>query len=364
MDQGEKTEEPTGKRQGDFRKEGKVPTSRDLTGVAVTLCALLVFVSQGPHLARTIEELFGETAHVVERAPDADPHALVVTALTLTGKAALAMGGLVILASLVVGVVAGVAQTGGLWTTKPLGFRWERLALLSGLKRAFASVDTLTQLGLSMLKAAVLGVTLYLVLRGYVASFASLSRVTLLEGLRFVGHVMLVLMIAALLASAVIGIIDYLLTRRRIHEQMKMTKQEVKDEHKQQEGDDQVKSRMRAKMRQIGRNQMLAATRTADVVVVNPTHYACALTYRFGQSGAPKLVAKGKDHMAARIREIARKHQIPIVANPPVARAIYAATRVGQEVPPELFEMVAKVIAYLYRIAANRGQVPSPTRAA
>jgi flagellar biosynthetic protein FlhB len=135
-----------------------------------------------------------------------------------------------------------------------------------------------------------------------------------------------------------------------VYEQMKMSKQEVKDEMKQQEGDPHVKGRLRQRMREIGRNQMIAATRKADVVVVNPTHYAVALEYKFGQAGAPTLLAKGTDEVAARIREIARKHQIPIVSNPPVARAIHATARVGQEVPPQLYEMVARVLAYLYRL--------------
>ena len=133
-----------------------------------------------------------------------------------------------------------------------------------------------------------------------------------------------------------------------------MTKQEVKDELKQQEGDPLVRQRMRTRMRQIGRNRMLAAVRTASVVIVNPTHYAVALAYDPETGGAPKLVAKGIDHLAAKIREEARKHQIPIVANPPVARAIHAAGKVGREIPAELFEVVARVLAYVYRMTRWR----------
>ena len=178
----------------------------------------------------------------------------------------------------------------------------------------------------------------------------SLSTLELEASLALAGGVFLKLFIVGVLAATALAIIDYVLARMRIHKQMKMTKQEIKDEHKQQEGDPLVKGRMRQRMRQIGQNRMLAETANADVVVVNPTHYAVALAYDPNVDDAPRVLSKGKDNVALRIREIARKNQIPIIANPPVARALHEFGRIGEVVPGELYAMVARVLAYLYRM--------------
>lgn len=354
MSESEKTEEPTSKRRGKYAEEGKIATSRDIGGVAIGLSCLLIFVLDGHSLTQRVTEVFRQFATNVEQVPQSDPKTMLPVVLLQAGWAVLSLSGTILATTAGVAIVAGVAQTGGNWASKAYGFKLEHLNPIAGLQRAMFSMSALIQLGLSALKAAVLGLTLWIVLRGYLPGFLSLSRLELGQALAFVGHVLFVLVLAALLTSAVLAVADYAINRYRTHEQMKMTKQEVKDEFKQQEGDPEVKARMRQKMRQIGRRQMIAATRKADVVVVNPTHYAVALEYKFGQTGAPKLLAKGKDEVAARIREVARKHQIPIVANPPVARAIHAGARVGQEVPAELYEVVAKVIAYLYRLRNAR----------
>lgn len=354
MSQEEKTEEPTGKRRQEYREEGKIPTSRDIGGVAIGLACLIVFVLHGQTLTHRVRALFSETAEAMAQVPDTDAVVALPSVLMQTGSAVLDLAGVPLAAAVVVAVLSGLAQTGGNWASKSVGWKLERLNPIQGLRNAIFSLDSLIGLGLSVLKAAVLGLIIYIVLRRDLPGFVSLSRVPVVDAMTFIGDVLLRLLIAALIGSAVIAAIDYAITSHRTHERMKMSKQEVKDEHKQQEGDPEVKARMRARMRQIGRNQMIAAARKADVVVVNPTHFAVALEYKFGQSGAPKVLAKGQDDLAAKIREQARKHQIPIVANPPVARAIYAGAKVGQEVPAELFEVVAKVIAYLYRIRNAR----------
>lgn len=354
MDQGEKTEDPTAKREEQFREEGKIPTSRDIGGVAIVLAALTVFWLKGRQLVLRASSLLEDSFEALAIAPDMARGPLVERALERGSRGYVELTTLLLTACVLVAVVAGIAQTGANVSTKALGFKWERIRLLPGISRVLFSLETLQQIGLSIGKAALIAITLFVVLRGYVAGFVQLPQMGLASALAFIGHVIVLLLGAALGASAVLAAIDYALARQRITKQMKMTKQEVKDEFKQQEGDQAVKQRMRQRMREIGRNQMIAAAREADAVVVNPTHYAVALTYKMGQAGAPKVVAKGKDEVAARIREIARRHQIPIIANPPVARAIYASTRVGHEVPEELYETVAKVIAYLIRIAQAR----------
>lgn len=354
VSEAEKTEEPTSKRRQEYREEGRIATSRDIGGVAIGLGCLLVFVLEGHSLTVRVTALFAEIAEAVAAVPDTNAPGLLRTVLLRAGRAVFDLSAAILLVATTMGVLAGLAQTGANWASKALTPKFSRLNPLQGLKNAMFSAHALTQLGLSIAKTVVLGVAVYLVLRGYMPQFLALAQVELGRAMAFIGHVLVLLFVTTLLASAVLAAVEYAITRHRMHEQMKMSKQEVKDEHKQQDGDPEVKARMRAQMRRIGRNQMLAATRKADVVVVNPTHFAVALEYKFGQAGAPKLLAKGQDELAARIREQARKHQIPIIANPPVARAIYAGARVGQDVPPELYEMVAKVIAYLYKLRNAR----------
>jgi flagellar biosynthetic protein FlhB len=354
VDSGEKTEEPTAKKREKFREEGKVAVSRDITGVAVSAAVMSVLVLQGPSLVEAMRDHFASIGEASATAGHADSMSLAWIGVRETASASFALLGGGILAALLVSILVGVAQTGGNFTTKVLSFKMERLGLWSGIKRTLFSMEALQQVGLSILKSVVLAGALAIVLWAAMPELMVLAHVSLGAAMAVVGDILLQIFVVALIGSALLAGIDWFLQRRRVHEQMKMSKQEVKEELKQQEGDPHIKARLRQRMREIGRNQMLAATRKADVIVVNPTHYAVALQYEFGQVGAPILLAKGTDAVAARIREVARKHQIPIVSNPPVARAIHATARVGQEVPPELYEMVARVLAYLYRLR-NRG---------
>jgi flagellar biosynthetic protein FlhB len=351
---GEKSEEPTAKRRSKFRSEGQVPVSRDVSGVVGLAAGMATLAYAGTSawaaLTGALREAFAALPH---RGVDADP-AAVLGILGPMGAAFLTAAGPVIAASALGGVAVSLAQTGGNVTGKAMRFKPERFNPVQGLKRLFASLETLQQIGLGLAKAVVLGTALWLVLRRHLAALAATSRVPLTSGVAIVLDVIVRLVVVSLLASAALAAIDYFLVRRRLHTQMKMTKQEVKDEHKQAEGNPHIKGRMRARMRQIGRNRMIAATRNADVVVVNPTHYAVALAYDPDKDGAPRMISKGKDALAGRIRAIARAHQIPIVAHPPVARALYAVGRPGREIPPEAYEMVAKLLAYLYRL--KRGQ--------
>jgi flagellar biosynthesis protein FlhB len=349
----ERTEEPTAKKRQDFREEGRVAHSRDVTAVVLAAMATAGFVIGG----RTISEAaLGVLARCFARIGEL-PEGGSETALeglrdggVVIAKVFGAVGCSLLLAA----VVVGIAQTGALWSTKALGFKLERLSLLSGLKRTFASGEAVTGLLLTVGKAVAIGGVLAVILGDEIGRLHALTQASLEGALVHLGALLLRVTIAALLVTGVLAAIDWYVQRSRISEQLKMSKQEVKDEHKQSEGDPQVKQRIRARMRQIGRNRMLAAVRTADVVVVNPTHYAVALCYRQGDRGAPKLVAKGVDHVAAKIREVARKHGVPIIANPPVARAIHAAGKVGHEIPPELYEVVARVLAYVFRMTRWR----------
>lgn len=348
----DKTEDPTPKRRDKFREDGRIASSKDIGAVAVGIAALGLATAWGPEWARASRQAFADAiAHVAEV-----PHegtTAIPRALAEMGSVALHLGLPVCVVLLAVTVISGVVQSGGLWSNKLLMPSLDRLGLGKGLGRLL-SARTIVELGLSVLKAFAIGLALWWAVAEEIAELPALAAVTFEIALDAVADLLARLALVALLVGAAIAALDYILTKRRIEGEMRMTKQEVKEEHKQQEGDPLVKQRIRSRMRAIGRNRMLAAVRKADVVVVNPTHYAVALGYSVGQAGAPKLLAKGVDHLAAKIREEARKHGVPIIANPPVARAVYAAGKVDREIPPELYEVVARVLAYVYRMTRWR----------
>jgi len=346
----DRTEEPTPKRRDKFREDGRVASSKDVAAVASGLAALALAIGLGPAWARGGMQAFARALSHIAEVP-AEGTTAILHALAELGSAFALLGLPACLVLMAIAVATGVVQTGGLWSSKLLMPSLERLG--GGLGRMF-SARTIVELGLAILKAAAIGCALWWALADEIAALPALAGTTLEVALAAVGALLVRVAAVALLVGAAIAALDLVLTKRKLDADLRMTKQEIKDEHKQQEGDPHVKQRMRARMRAIGRNRMIAAVRKADVVVVNPTHYAVALGYRVGQSGAPRLLAKGVDHLAARIREEARRHHVPIVANPPVARAVYAAGKVDREIPPELYEVVARVLAYVYRMTRWR----------
>ncbi|MFO0635145.1 MAG: flagellar type III secretion system protein FlhB [Nannocystaceae bacterium] len=353
MSDQDRTEDPTAKRRKEFRDEGKVAQSRDVSAVVLAAVAFGLVTGTGGEVARGA---LTHTQTTLRRIADVPGHGKDAMFAAIgeagTALAMVALGGGAVLAACAAAI--GIAQTGGLWSGKLLGFRLDRLSLLSGLRRVFGGVDGLLSLLTTLAKAAAIAAVLAIILDDELERLPAVAQLDPVAALSKLGALLSRVTTAALLATGVLAAGDYLITSRRLQSEMRMTKQEVKDEHKQQEGDPQVKQRMRSRMRTIGRNRMLAAVRKASVVVVNPTHYAVALHYDGASGGAPRLVAKGVDHMAAKIREVARKHQVPIVSNPPVARAIHATGRVGREIPAELYEAVARVLAYVYRMGRWR----------
>lgn len=349
----DRTEEPTAKKRKKFREDGRVPQSRDVVAVVLSAAVLVGVIYGGAPAAR---EAFGVMTRSLARIANVrgNESGVLWEVLRDAGGALAQVVVTACVALLACSAAVGIAQTGGLWSGKLLRFRLDRLGLISGLKRALASQESLTQLGLTIAKATAIGTALWMILEDELARLPGLLHVAPDVAIAQIGVLLLRVATAALAITALLAAAEYIFSYRRIHADLKMSKQEVKDELKQQEGDPHVRQRMRARMRQIGRNRMIAAVQSADVVIVNPTHYAVALSYKASDGGAPKLVAKGVDHLAAKIREVARKHQVPIVANPPVARAIYASGKVGREIPAELYEVVARVLAYVYRMTRWR----------
>ncbi|TCZ63643.1 EscU/YscU/HrcU family type III secretion system export apparatus switch protein [Roseicella aquatilis] len=341
----DRTESPTARRLNQAREQGQVPLSREALGFATLLAATLAGILALPpaglawlHALRALLE-----------APHPDP-AAVLDLLRGATLGLLPVAGAVAL----VAILACLAQTGPLWRVETLLPDLSRLNPLSGLHRLLGP-DGGIELLRTLLKLGVLGGALWLALDLSALRTALHQPAGALPGV--IGEGVLRLLLAVLGAFAAIAVLDVAVVRWRWLRQLRMSREELKEEMRDTEGDPQVKARLRRIRESRARKRMLAAVPNAAVVITNPTHYAVALSYQQGETAAPRLVAKGVDTMAARIRAAAEEHGVPIVADPPLARALYRL-EVDTEIPQEHWQAVAGVIAYVWRLqgrAAHAG---------
>jgi flagellar biosynthetic protein FlhB len=348
----DKTEEPTGKRLSTAREEGNIAQSPEARILASMIAAMILVGMLAPSMARRLLALL---APFIER-----PHEIAVDSgalARLSWDLALALGGIMawpLVLVVVLGLGISLAQSQGfLWVPKRIMPSFDKINPLQGIKR-IVSVTQLVEFVKALLKVTLIGGLLFWVTWRHRHELQNLASMGLEDLLTYLRDQIYWLTFVTVLAVTVIAAADYLFQRHRWMEKMRMTKQEVKDEHKQQEGDPQVKGRIRAIRMQRARKRMMASVPTADVIVTNPTHYAVALKYDSETMNAPTLVAKGVDLIAKRIRDLATENDVPIVENPPLARALYASVELDQEVPPEHYKTVAEVIGYVMRLKGNR----------
>jgi flagellar biosynthetic protein FlhB len=336
---GEKTEKPTARRRKESRKEGQVARTQELGGWA----SLLVVGAAAPTL---LSRELGSLQHLMVTCLSLGDNATPERALALLGQ-----GGqhiiyaLVILGCsiMVIGVGSALAQGGLYFATKSLKPKFSKLDPLKGAKRIFGP-HALWEGAKMLLKSAFVAILVYAAIRSVMPLIGGLVPVqTVLDTVRgrALGLVRNIAFVGLGMAAA-----DYAMQRRRVGKQTRMSKEEVKQEHKQSEGDPMVKSAIRSRQLAAARNRMMADVQTADVVLVNPTHVAVALRYEPSR-GAPRVVARGAGAIAAKIRELATDEKVPLVRDVPLARALYRSTKVGQEIPPELFAAVAQVLAFV-----------------
>jgi flagellar biosynthetic protein FlhB len=348
----ERTEKATPRRRKRARERGQVARSPDLSGALVLIAGLATVAVTGPMIAQAGSESLRELLSQIARPGRATTagglnelmHSAVSTVITCVGPVALAC--------MLAAVLGGALQVGVRPTGQALAPDFSRINPASGL-RNFLSPNLLFEAVKAVVKVGAVGavaaITLLPGLTG-LASMVGISPGSLgsLSAQRALG-----IAEPAALAYLAIGIADYVWKRRRHEGQLRMTKQEVKDEVRQYGVSAEVKAALRRRMLQAARARMMAAVPEADVVVTNPTHYAVALKYD-GSRMAPEVVAKGKDLIAAQIRRVAEEHDVPVVSDPPLARALHASTEIGQVIPPELYAAVARVLAFVYRLAGRR----------
>lgn len=345
---GEKTEQPTARRRQEARREGQVARSQDLSAAVTLLAGLLVVVLLGAMMARELGDMMALVLGGQAPGIEATRHSL----RTLSAWAAHevlwimlpAMGLLALGAYLV-----QVFQVGFTVSSRPLAPKLNKLNPIQGAKKLLG-LRSLVKTGLNLLKLAIVLVVSVAVIYRRLDDIVAMPLMNLRAAARLSGVILLELVLWLLLLMLIIGIIDYIYQKWQHTRDLRMTHQEVKEERKSLEGDPQVKQQRLRMAQKIALQQIGRAVPSADVVVTNPTHFAVALKYDTDRMRAPKVVAKGADALASRMRQIAAISGVTIVERPPLARALYWNVEVGREIHPEHYEAVAEVLAYVYRL--------------
>jgi flagellar biosynthetic protein FlhB len=347
----DRTEKPTAKRKREARREGTIARSPEVA----SWLSILVVVSVLPWALHGATErvtaVVGEASQVMARPTAAGALAVMEAGLSQALDIVLPVVGLLG----VLALVANVAQVGFVVATKAAAPTWSRLNPIAGLRKLF-SPQTLWQLVKELGKLALVGLLAYQAIAAMVHRIVGAPPAGLGPVVAYAGGVLVGLVREVAVGGLVLAVGDYAFQRRRVGKQLKMTKEEVKEERRQSEGSPEVKRAQRRKAMSLSRMRMMAAVAGADVVVTNPTHYAVALRYEPETGLAPRVVAKGADLLALRIRDEAARHQVPVVEDPPLARAVYAACEVDGVVPRELYVAVARLLAFVFTLpVAARG---------
>jgi flagellar biosynthetic protein FlhB len=344
----ERTEPATAKKRGKTRNEGKVAKSQDLTASVVLITGLLAINSLGGKIWDDLIALFQETARYLA-SPSISGDGWWFRPAFMGGKSLL-FGWLPLgFICSVFAVAILVYQVGFVITTKPCAIKLDRFNPVNGLKRIF-SLRTLVELAKGILKASLLLGVLYAALRNERDLMLSIGGFSLDDGVMIIMGKIWKLAMRMAVFLFIIALVDYAYQKWEFEKSIKMSKQEIKEEYRQSEGDPLVKRRIRQKQRELARQRMMSDVPKADVVVTNPTHIAVAIQYDQQTMSAPVIVAKGEGFIAQKIKDIAAEHDIPIVENKPLARALMERVEVGESIPEELYLSVAEVLAFVYRL--------------
>lgn len=351
QDDASKTEEPSAKRLDEAQKKGQVVQSKDVGNFMMLLSGILVVAMLGPGLTRDVGAL---VRTFLER-----PHQFHVddaNFMALLGETLMRLGFILFLPFLVfvvVAIAAHVLQHGLVWSAESIQPNLSKISPLAGAKRLFG-LQNFVEFIKGLIKISVVGAICFAVLWPPMSGVEQFMTMESYDLMVVMFKLTIRLVAVALFAILIIAILDYIFQRFEFMKKMRMTKQEVKDEYKQSEGDPHVKARLKQLRAEKARRRMMTAVPGATVVVTNPTHFAVALLYDQSSMNAPKVVAKGADLIALRIRQVAEENDVPIVENPPLARTLFAAVDLDREIHEEHYKAVAEVIGYVMRL--RRGQ--------
>lgn len=344
-DDQEKTEEPTSKKIEDARKEGNVPKSQDTSSFVTLIVALAVVFVMFPYLEDRIRNLYMYYHELMgEEITKTIVISMAIVSLRELGLMILPIS----IAVAMAGVLAGLMQFGFLFTTKSITPDLKKIDPIKGLKNLLSLKKLIEGLKTILKVSAVFAVAFYF-LTEYTKELAETLFLGLFGQMIWLRDKMIILAAVMMALFLVLSLIDLFFVRYNYFKELRMSKQEIKDEHKQMEGDPQVKARIRRVQMEMSQKRMMQNIPDADVVITNPTHYAVAIRYDQSKDKAPVVVAKGVDFLALRIKEIALNHKIQVVENPPLARELYKQCDVSQAIPEKLYKAVAEVLAFVYR---------------
>jgi len=349
QDESQKTEDPTPKRLREAKEKGQLAQSREVNNFlmlfGVAMIVLMILPYTGEALLSSMA-IFIEKSDQMRVGTEGNYVEFIRHAMFEVVKSvALAFAALMVLAAL-----TGIVQNGLVWTTEPMKPKLEKISIIKGFKRLF-SLKSFVEFAKGIAKITIVGTVAYLLLipiMEEVELYITMDMMAIVEMM----HGWLVrLLIGVMVIVALIAALDFLYQKFEFIKSMRMSKKEIKDEYKQTEGDPMIKGRIRQLRQERSRQRMMAAVPEADVVITNPTHYAIALVYELniGTQAAPKCVAKGADEVALRIREVAKENKVEIVENPPLARALFEAVDIDDEIPEEHYKAVAEIIAFVFR---------------
>lgn len=347
-DKERKTLPPSAKKRREARKQGRVSKSPEITAWIVMLAVTIVIGPLFSFLKTQVFDVFGEVTHIASHPDQGQALAAFEHGLAVYARAALTVTGIFA----IVAIIANVAQVGFVFASKAARPKFSRLNPISGLKNRF-SLNSLWQ-GLRMfLKVAVVGYVAYRVLDGVAHTVTGAQPVTLEPVLAYIGQTVVQLVRVVTIFALALAALDYMFQRYRLRRSLMMTREEMKEEMRQMEGDPVNRRRIRAQQYKLSRLRMLAAISRADVVITNPTHVAVALKYERNAYLAPKVIAKGEGYLALSLKEEAFKVGVPVVEDPPLARAIHAACDVDDIIPRELYMAVAHLLAFVYSLTPD-----------
>jgi len=350
---GDKTEQPTPRRRSQARERGQVARSADLNTAVVLLASVLMLRVMGERLFHMATGFLSLSVLEMDARRITDASAMGVGVQLFLEMAMLLMPFLLIVT--VAGSAITLTQVGFKISFHPLAPDLSRINPITGMQRFFA-LRSLVDLGRNLIKLFFIAIAVFFILRAHVEELTLLSTTDVRTGVLFLMRVLYEIGWKLGLLLLVLAILDYAYQRWEHERNLKMTKQEVREELKQTEGSPDVKRRVKERQREIARRIMMKAVPEADVVITNPTHYAVALRYDSRTMNAPTVVAKGEGLIAQRIKELAKEHDVPVVENRPLAQTLYRTVEIGDEVPSSLYKAVAEVLAFVYRL---KGKVPA-----
>ena len=350
-DFGEKTEAPTTRRRQEAREEGNLARSQDLTAAAALLGAVLLLGVFGQQMLGVMRALVASM--VGGSGADATRIDDLPQLWASAGELAVRLAAPLCLGLFALGLLASLVQVGFNLTAKPLIPKFSKISPLRGLQQLF-SMRGVARFGMSLAKVAAVTAFAVVCIQQDLPYLLALARLELEPLLAAASGLVWSLALKIALLLLVLGILDYAYQRWQHEQDLRMSKQEIKEEFKRMEGDPLVKQRRAKIARQLAMQRRAYDVPKADVIVTNPTHFAVALQYNGDKMAAPKVVAKGADYMAMRIRQIGVAHGVPIVERPPLARALYRNVEVGQEIPSQFYAAVAEILAYVYRLSGRK----------